>query len=589
MAHNSVGKEKPEKNIISFLDKCPLFLFGLLFFGGIFLLYLSWGENTVFDVHDQLDETICSYVIPARHPLFTKTFSEMMCNLPADSMKASAPLFIPLYRFFDTEWAFLIQFFIETLAAFFGMYFLIKKITKSSLSALPVALLFAMLPFQPVYGLNIIGLPILLLCFYSLYHMPKINGFFALSILGIFFYTMTTHIALAGYVACIFALAAGIGVLIAKKGFHKEQLAFYLGILSLPVFYAIINFSLLKSLLFGGNGFVSHREDFVASSAGGNPLVNFWMIFSYGEENYAPSLHRYFLPVLLLLTIYVIYRYRKLRDDLKNAAITAFAAWGCILVICILHVILSSPFFADFQNSAGGFIRHTDFDRFYYFLPGCIWMLLGILGGIWIQDMISRTERNRIIGILAVILFFASLIPTAFLMKKRLNLYANVNYQNHGSAYTGSIGMAEYYHKDVLKQIDEYIGKEKNSYRIAHLGLSPAPSLVYGFYTVDGYSNNYPMEYKGEFRRVIAKELEEDPVNEIYFDTWGSRAYLFLAAEHITEEAYFDLPYDFDALKDLGCEYIFSDREIRTTDRLSFEKDFVSPAFGTKIYLYRIN
>ena len=602
------------------LENCPLYLLGLLFFIGIFILYFIWGKNTVFDVHDQLDETILSYVIPARH-FFSgaKTYLEMMTALPADSLKPSAPLFIPLYAVFSVEWAFLIQFMIETLTAFFGMYFLIWKLTKNPFAALPVSVLFALLPFQPVYGLNIIGTPLLILCMVILYRseeekLPAQIAAFA----GIIYYTLSTHIALSGYVACGFALLAFIGILIADKGFKKKRIPFYAGFLLLVLCYGFLNLNLITSLIFGGNGFVSHREDFVASSLGGTFLTRLWNMFFYGEETYAISLHRYFLPVLIILTVYVIIRFKKLSDSLKKAAVFTYILWGAVLLICILYAILGSDAFASFRNSMSGFLRHTDFERFYYFLPGCYWMLLGVLCGIVISDVAvlaagegsgsesEYTERKENLNadgedketeskkailaycVGAVVLIIA-LLPTVLAMKNKLNLYQNRNYRNNGSAMTGLTGMAEYYHEDVLKEIDAYIGKDKAAYRIAHLGMSPAPSLVYGFYTIDGYSNNYPMEYKKAFRKVIAGALDEDEVTRIYFDTWGSRAYLYLADSHITEGAYNSLPYDFTEMKNLGCEYLLSAKEIKDTDALKFEKKFTSGEWGTEIYLYSLN
>lgn len=43
---------------------------------------------------------------------------------------------------------------------------------------------------------------------------------------------------------------------------------------------------------------------------------------------------------------------------------------------------------------------------------------------------------------------------------------------------------------------------------------------MHGFYTVDGYSNNYPLEYKHRFREVIAAELEKNEEVRVYFDLW---------------------------------------------------------------------
>lgn len=78
-----------------------------------------------------------------------------------------------------------------------------------------------------------------------------------------------------------------------------------------------------------------------------------------------------------------------------------------------------------------------------------------------------------------------------------------------------------------MQEIDDAIGRDKSTYRVAHLGISPAPSLMHGFYTVDGYSNNYSLEYKHRFREVIAEELEKNEEVRVYFDLWGNRCYLF--------------------------------------------------------------
>jgi hypothetical protein len=575
------------KKAVAFLDSCPLFLVGLIFFLGLFIIYFSWGDDTVFDIHDQLDETICSYVLPARHLFGSKAgYPEMMTTLPSESLKSSAPIFVILYHFCSVPIAFLIQFLIETLSAFLGMYFLTKRITKSSLAALPVAVLFSLLPFQPVYGLNVMGLPILVLSFLTLYEVStipeekkRLPGAF-LSIVGIVFYTICTHIALAGYVACFAVFAAMIVILIRDKGKIKIHGYVYIGGAVLLSCYVLYNIGILHSLIIGGTGFVSHRTEFAPVISDSGFFRQLYVLFLYGEENYAASIHRFLIPVLLILTVYFAIRYRKLEEKLQNAFKLSVVFWGAIVICCILSALFGCKAVTTLLASSKGFLRHVELSRFYYFLPGLWWGLTGILFGMFVKDKVKLPTIVR------VLILIAALLPTVWLMKTRLNYYDNINYQNHGSAYTGKKSMAEYYHEDVLAQIDAYIGEDKSTYRIAHVGLSPAPALVYGFYTVDGYSNNYPLEYKHAFRKVIAPALEENEVLKTYFDGWGSRAYLFLDESHITEDGYENLPYDFEALADLGCEYILSDKKISGTKELVLEKAFVDRKCGDKIWLY---
>lgn len=116
-----------------------------------------------------------------------------------------------------------------------------------------------------------------------------------------------------------------------------------------------------------------------------------------------------------------------------------------------------------------------------------------------------------------------------------------------------------------MQELEQAIGREKSDYRVVHLGMSPAPALMHGFYTVDGYSNNYPLEYKRRFRKVIERELEKSPETAVYFDEWGSRCYLFNSCTGTawmlgknSEIVYEGLEIHAEALQKLGCEYVFS-------------------------------
>ena len=157
------------------IDNAPLWIIGLMVVMVSFLPYILMGEGSVFSIHDQLDETICSYVLNARH-LFegTDVLPEMMGGIPASGLQPSAVLFVPLYRMFPLFTAFLLQYFVVSVSAFGGMYELLKKITGSSGIAMTVGVLFSLLPFKPVYGLSVVGVPLLCLCFVCLYEQRRI-------------------------------------------------------------------------------------------------------------------------------------------------------------------------------------------------------------------------------------------------------------------------------------------------------------------------------------------------------------------------------------------------------------------------------
>ena len=96
-----------------------------------------------------------------------------------------------------------------------------------------------------------------------------------------------------------------------------------------------------------------------------------------------------------------------------------------------------------------------------------------------------------------------------------------------------SMSFRDYYAVDVLDQVQEYIydnfGERPEDYRVVSLGIDPAAALYHGFYCLDGYSNNYSLEYKHRFREIIAPELAKSEYLEDNFDHWGNRCYLFSA------------------------------------------------------------
>ena len=55
------------ETVLGRLDAFPLWWSGLLLAGAVFLPYVLMGEESVFPIHDQLDETLMTYVLNARH------------------------------------------------------------------------------------------------------------------------------------------------------------------------------------------------------------------------------------------------------------------------------------------------------------------------------------------------------------------------------------------------------------------------------------------------------------------------------------------------------------------------------------------
>ena len=150
------------------------------------------------------------------------------------------------------------------------------------------------------------------------------------------------------------------------------------------------------------------------------------------------------------------------------------------------------------------FLHYFQMHRVYWLYPAAWYLEFAWAAAVPWRTKVPHTDARMQVGKLAVILI--CLLPTLQLLKVNSGMYLNVNQINNGSGITGYISWESWFAEDLMQEIDDAIGRDKSTYRVAHLGISPAPSLMHGFYTVDGYSNNYPLELyateKGQYPGV---------------------------------------------------------------------------------------
>lgn len=72
------------------------------------------------------------------------------------------------------------------------------------------------------------------------------------------------------------------------------------------------------------------------------------------------------------------------------------------------------------------------------------------------------------------------------MIRNRLGFQSSCRYPSFSSFYA----------KTLLNEVSDFTGKEKSEYRILNIGILPAVTRYNGYYTLDSYQNNYPLEYK---------------------------------------------------------------------------------------------
>ena len=550
--------------LIQHLDHCTLWWIGILITVVFFLPYFVLGDGCIFEINDQLDESIMNYMLPARHLWDGSTiYPEMLNGVNASGMQPSAVLFLPLYRLISARTAFLTQYIICFLAAFSGMYLLVKEITDSSILAMIAGGCFCVLPLYPVYGLSEFGIPLILygaLCLWK-----QKNVIWGLLITVVF--GLTSHLIYTGYVVLGFWVIALVYALAKKK---KNQW-FPIGFAVLFAIYVLVNRALIREILFGTGIYISHREEMVSSAT---PFFEtFWNVFQNSAQH-APSLHKYLiLPIVLFLILGAFCKKEETDRNIYKAAVINFLF---LIAIALFYAFCHLSAVVDWKNNATGFLHYFQMHRVYWLYPAAWYLEFAWAAAVPWRTKVPHTDARMRVGKLAVILI--CLLPTLQLLKVNSGMYLNVNQINNGSGITGYISWESWFAEDLMQEIDDAIGRDKSTYRVAHLGISPAPSLMHGFYTVDGYSNNYPLEYKHRFREVIAAELEKNEEVRVYFDLWGNRCYLFnnitgnyMQLKKGNTLVYEGLEFDMDALRELGCEYLFSGAEIGDAERMGLE------------------
>lgn len=541
--------------LIDRLDRMPLGWSGMVLLAVVFLPYMILQEGSVFEIHDQLDESMMNYVLTARHlGANSKSMPELLGGINASGMQPSAVLFVGLYCLVPTFVAFLMQYGICFLSAFWGMYLCVKELTGSSILAVAMGGCFCMLPLYPVYGLSQYGIPLLLYAFLCLWKQKHRM----VSLVLVAFFGLTSHLVYTGYaVLGLWGLALLVALLI-----RKRNCWIWIGFGELLAIYIMVNIGLFQEILLGGSTYISHREEFV------NYAMPFWKTLwevFLNSAQHAPSLHKYMvLPILVML---VAGAFLKKNEAEKTLYAASVAGMVFLVGIAFFYALCKSAPIVEWKNSVSGFLHYFQVERFYWLYPAAWYLEFALLFAVWWR----RTGGH----IAKLLLLVVILLPTLNLLKTNSMFYMNVNQINNGSGITGYISWESYYAEELMQQLEDVIGREKSEYRVAHLGISPAPSLMHGFYTVDGYSNNYPLEYKHQFRQIIAKELEKNEETRLYFDEWGNRCYLFNGTTGTywslaknSGVRYENLEFDMNALRSLGCEYLFSGGEIVDADRM---------------------
>ena len=528
------------------------------------------GEDTHILIHDNIDSfLIHPKLLIESGTVFASSDSIVpQINMPRIVLGSELNLTVLLTYLLSPLYAYLTLFVITHMTAFMGMYLLlrahfIQEEGKDYLNIM-VALCFGLLPFLPAGGLSVAGQPLVLYSFLNLRaRKQSITDWLILLVIPL-------HSSL---VYSFLFLLASVGIIWLYDLVKKRDLnpVFLISIAFMSLIFACVEYKLVLFQLHPF--FVSHRYEFGLHH--GNNLILRWslrtgiLLFILGQYH-AHSLQKLFIGFSFILTLATFTLNGKSRSLLSKQF---FILLGVTILISLYYGIWFS--WIVFQIKAAiPLVRIFDFSRFHWLLP-LLWHLIFALSLLFITKAFARTGKHIVYVLIAGQIFFCFYMSD-FALEIRQN----------------EITYKEFFAKEQFREIGEHIGEPKEDYRVISIGMHPSIALFNGFYTADFYLNNYPLEYKHRFRKVIAREIEKDPELERYYDEWGSRLYAFtndLKRDYFggrTNIPISHLDYDLKAMRELGIKYVIS--RVPINSPFIFMRQFSHPDSAWDIYLYKV-
>ena len=544
---------------------------------------LILGSDAIFTYHDQLDGEVIAYVLQARHLFSGDILPEFMGGASKTALTMPAPVCVLLFLSGDACFGLTALLLLGRIFGYVGIYLLAREVTENSCAAAVAGVLFGWLPFLPVYGLSQFGIPLLFWCAIQL----KKGRHMAAAFLYTAFYALSSSLVLVGFGIL------GIGLLWMAFCFwkHRDSLlrTFSAWLLLLGIYIAE-NSRLLAELLRGGEGFVSHKSEYVLAAS--SFLGTFLQYLTKGGQH---SEDYHLLPaalavvMLLVITVVGISKTRMLRRAMC-------VCLGCNVLLALTAAVWDSAPGIHLRSSLP-VIGAFQLDRLLWIAP-CFWYLLfacALAAGMEIWQ-----QRSKAVGGIAM----AVLAVTALACGGKILLSGDVktNVQKLRNPDYPMLSFRDYYALGVMEQVEEYLlettGSGPEGYRVVSLGIDPAAALYQGFYCLDGYSNNYSLTYKHAFRKVLEPELERSDYLRAYFDNWGNRCYLFSSEcpGYYTIEkngfSFQDYRLNTEALAELGGDYLLSAAYIGNAAEqgltLLREEPFETEDSYYRIFVYKI-
>jgi hypothetical protein len=467
---------------------------------------------------------------------------------------------------FGTVGGYLVSSFVIHTIGFIGYYLLFKQYVFQAKEEqqwpILLAALFSIIPLFIILGISVSGHALLLLAFLNILNRKTNYWEYGFIVLFPFYSTIIWSAAFVNL------MVVAVAIFSYQKHYHIGRFLIMLGIMN--VLYLAINYHLIYAYFI--SDVVLHRDEYSPTL---NEVPNF--LKAIGETFYILFIGSFHIGTMITLPIFILgmlnFNNKKVKYLMFSAIFIALLNGFYLYIVPLLEEI--HPFIISFNIK-----------RVKVLLP-IIWM--GIFA-FSIKDLIQYKK-----GVwLSYFVLICTIVSTLFANDEIVNNYRNMlGFQKKPDAQ-------QFFAEDTFDEIEQFIGKDKQSYRVAHLGINPTISQHNGFRTIDGYQAMYPLEHKKLMIDIVQGELDKDFKLVRYLIAWGNRCYLFSAELGKEHKAFMidkhqqvevkNWSINMDLLKENNVAYIFSTVTIGNAEELglNLQKTFENENDFWRIYLYTI-
>ena len=538
----------------------------------VLAIYLSpnifFPNEAHFLIHDNLDSNVVYYKNLAESGKMFASNLDVIPNSLGGVPRAAYPteycLFVLLYLLFPALAAYNINILIMHLVAFLGMYLLIGKFVfknENKFAISSISLLFALLPFWPSGGLSIAGQPLILFAFLNI--LLKQQRWFDWLIICLFpFYSA---LILSNLFFCITIFIGFIIYCLIKKTInYKFIMALFLfAMISVLIDYRLFYLQFIQH-------FESHRilRD-TLGTLNIKGLIGVSLLHFFKGQYHFHSLHSPFI----LLSSFAAFLMAKSRKE----KISLLILLGLVFVISVLFILPKWTGAAFLFNDIT-FLK-TFALRFYALFP-LVWFIIFSL-----SITIFIKSRFYYKGVLSI-LFFLMIVFSLFSINSKdyqndefaENSFYNTFFNKSNGNYQS---FKNYYKIDLFNEVKKVV-KPKVNY-IGCIGFSPEIAQFNGFYTIDGYYCFYPKKHNDLMNEITFLERKKSDLEPL-----GNRCYLMSDDDLKGKKEIVDLKFDFEKMKKLNVEYIFSIKKI-TDSHLINEIIVKTINHSDSIFIYQIS